>query len=157
MIRDLDPERDAGACDAIVAGLPAWFGVDEGIAACAIAVRSHRGLVAIGGDEVIGFLTLEPVASSAWEVSWIAVRADRRGHGVGRDLVETAISVALPASTRSLYVKTLSDRDGDPGPEYRATRGFYLAAGFRPVAELDLWGPENPCQLLERRLAGLGG
>ena len=152
MIRDLDPDRDADACDAIVAGLPAWFGNTDGIAACAVAVRSHRGLVAIEDDRVSGFVTVEPVASAAWEISWIAVRADRRDRGVGRELVDAAIALALPSGTRSLYVKTLSDRDGDPGPEYRATRAFYLAAGFRPVAELDLWGPEDPCQLLERRL-----
>ena len=49
-------------------------------------------------------------------------------------------------------MKTLSDREGDPGPEYGATRAFYLARGFRPAAELDLWGPDNPCQLLARTL-----
>jgi hypothetical protein len=48
-----------------------------------------------------------------------------------------------------LTVKTLSDRE-DPGPEYAQTRAFYLAVGFVPVAELDIWGPENPCQLLAR-------
>lgn len=47
--------------------------------------------------------------------------------------------------------------DGDPGPEYAATRAFYLARGFRPMAELDIWGPENPCQLLGRRLTPAPG
>jgi hypothetical protein len=46
-----------------------------------------------------------------------------------------------------LAVKTLSDRV-DPGPEYAATRAFYLARGFIPVQELDIWGPDNAAQLL---------
>jgi hypothetical protein len=49
-------------------------------------------------------------------------------------------------------VKTLSDREGDPGPEYGATRAFYLERGFRPAAELDLWGPGDSCQPLARSL-----
>ena len=81
----------------------------------------------------------------------MAVRADRRARGVGSALVEELGSV-LPDEAEVLFVKTLSDREGDPGPEYAATRAFYLARGFRPMAELDIWGPENPCQLLGRRL-----
>jgi hypothetical protein len=51
-----------------------------------------------------------------------------------------------------LVVKTLSDRE-DPGSEYAATRAFYLARGFIPVQELDVWGPENPAQLLVKPLS----
>ena len=50
----------------------------------------------------------------------------------------------MPDDARLLAVKTLSDREGDPGPEYGATRAFYLARGFRPAAELDLWGAGQP-------------
>ena len=81
----------------------------------------------------------------------MAVQADRRGCGIGTGLVERLASDLAP-SGRLLVVKTLSDRE-DPGPEYAATRAFYLARGFRPMAELDIWGPENPCQLLGRRLS----
>jgi len=151
MIRRLDPVRDADACDAIVRGLPDWFGVAEGIQECAAAVRGHDGLVAVDGSGVIGFLTYERRASTWWEITWMATRADRRGTGVGTRLVDELIA-RLPDDARALLVKTLSDRDGDPGPEYTATRAFYLARGFAPVAELDVWGPENPCQLLARRM-----
>jgi GNAT superfamily N-acetyltransferase len=81
----------------------------------------------------------------------MAVRADRRGAGIGTTLVDALVD-RLPDATRSLLVKTLSDRDGDPGPEYAQTRAFYLARGFMPIAELDIWGPENPCQLLARTI-----
>ena len=150
-IRALDHALDARACDAIVASLPAWFGNADGLAECATAVRSHDGLVAVERDEVVGFVTFEDRSRAGWEITWMAVRADRRARGVGSALVEELGSV-LPDDAEVLFVKTLSDRDGDPGPEYAATRAFYLARGFLPMAELDIWGPENPCQLLGRRL-----
>ena len=53
--------------------------------------------------------------------------------------------------SRLLTVKPLSSADPDPG--YAATRRFYEAEGFLPVAELPLhWGPDNPCLLMARVL-----
>ena len=150
MIRSLDPATDAAACDTIVAGLPDWFGDPRGIADCAVAVRTRAGLVSAEPGAVTGFLTFERRSRSVWELTWMAVRHDRRGAGGGTALVERLASDLAPACTL-LVVKTLSDRV-DPGPAYAATRAFYLARGFRPMAELDIWGPDDPCQLLGRRL-----
>ena len=150
-IVELEPVAHAEACDAIIRGLPGWFGVPEGIAECAAAVRSSHGYVAADAEGVAGFLTDERRSASVWEITWMAVRADRRGRGIGSQLV-AALTERLPDDAQLLVVKTLSDREGDPGPEYAATRAFYVSGGFRPAAELDLWGPGNPCQLLARRL-----
>jgi GNAT superfamily N-acetyltransferase len=150
-IVELEPATHAEACDAIIRGLPDWFGVPDGIAECALAVRTTPGLIATDAGDVAGFLTDERRSASVWEITWMAVRADRRASGIGSRLVHHLIA-SLPDDARLLAVKTLSDRDGDPGPEYGATRAFYLARGFRPAAELDLWGPGNPCQLLARTL-----
>lgn len=57
MIRPLDPS-DSAACDGIVASLPDWFGLEEGIRECAEAVRTQPGLVAEVDGEVRGFLTI---------------------------------------------------------------------------------------------------
>jgi GNAT superfamily N-acetyltransferase len=146
VIRPLEP-GDADACDAIVAGLPDWFGNADGIREAATAVRTHEGFVAERDDEVVGFLTLVHPYPTTSEISWMAVRRDRRRTGVGRALVDAAVGELSGRGVRLLAVKTLSDRE-DPGPEYAQTRAFYLANGFVPVAELDIWGPENPCQLL---------
>ena len=150
-VLELEPAIHAEACDAIVRGLPDWFGMPEGIAECATAVRSSHGFVATDARGVAGFLTDERRSASVWEITWMAVRADRRGGGVGSRLVE-ALTGWLPGDAQMLIVKTLSDREGEPGLEYAATRAFYLARGFRPAAELDLWGPGNPCQLLSHTL-----
>ncbi|HSL11665.1 MAG TPA: GNAT family N-acetyltransferase [Actinomycetota bacterium] len=148
MIRPLE-RRDADACDAIVAGLPDWFGNEDGIRQAAEAVRTHDGLVADESGQVVGFLTLVHPYPTTSEISWMAVRRDHHRTGVGRALVAGAVDHVAARGVRLLTVKTLSDRE-DPGPEYAQTRAFYLAVGFVPVAELDIWGPQNPCQLLAR-------
>ena len=147
-IRPLGPE-DATTCDAIVASLPDWFGLEEGIQECAEAVRTQPGLVCERDGRVIGFLTVVRPSDVTAEISWLAVHADERGHGVGTRLVEGLVTDLSGTGVRLLLVKTLSDRE-DPGPEYGATRAFYLARGFSPAAELDLFGPENPIQLMSK-------
>jgi N-acetylglutamate synthase-like GNAT family acetyltransferase len=148
LIRPLDP-ADAPTCDAIIASLPDWFGLQEGIDECAEAVRTQPGLVCERAGRVVGFLTVVRPSEVTAEISWLAVHADDRGSGAGTKLVEGLAADLGGTAVRLLLVKTLSDRE-DPGPEYAATRAFYLARGFQPAAELDLFGPENPIQLLSR-------
>jgi GNAT superfamily N-acetyltransferase len=140
---------DAAACDGIVASLPDWFGLEEGIRECAEAVRRQPGLVAELDGEVGGFLTIARPYPRTPEISWLAVHARRRRRGIGRALIAALSDQLRTDGDRLVLVKTLSDRT-DPGPEYAETRAFYLAMDFVPVAELDLDppGPENPIQLL---------
>lgn len=149
MIRPLDPENDSAACDAIVASLPDWFGLDVGIRECASAVRTQPGLVAEVDGAVAGFLTLARPYPPTPEISWLAVHARHRRRGIGRALIATLSDQLRTQGDRLVLVKTLSDRT-DPGPEYAETRAFYLEMGFLPVAELDVDppDPENPIQLL---------
>jgi ribosomal protein S18 acetylase RimI-like enzyme len=95
MMEGLDPALHAEGCDAIVRGLPGWFGVAAGIEDCARAVRTQAGFVAMDGDAVVGFVTFEPLPHHDWEITWMAVRADRRGGGIGTDLVERLVT-SLP-------------------------------------------------------------
>jgi GNAT superfamily N-acetyltransferase len=145
-VRPLAPS-DAPRCDAIVAGLPDWFGNEAGIRECGQAVRSAPGLVAEENGTVVGFLTAVDTGPSVREITWMAVDAASRRAGVGRTLIDALRDGARADGIARLDVMTLSDRE-DPGPEYTQTRAFYLAMGFVPVAELDIWGPENPAQLL---------
>ena len=148
LIRELRP-GDAVACDAIVAGLPDWFGDPTGIRDCASAVRWQPGLVAIDHAELRGFLTWIRDAGGA-EITWMAVRADRRRSGIGRALLETLVAQLRDSGVAELRVKTLSSRHADLG--YAETRAFYDALGFEAHAELDIWGPENPAVALRRDL-----
>ena len=149
-VRELEP-RDAGACDAIVAGLPEWFGNEQGIRDCALAVRSHAGLVATDGTGVTGFLTwTHDRERGVAEITWMAVRATSRRRGIGRSLLGAIIDRLQEQQVHLLDVKTLSER-AEYAP-YAETRGFYLANGFESVAELDIWDEDNPAVLLRRSL-----
>jgi GNAT superfamily N-acetyltransferase len=153
-VRDLGPE-DAARCDAIVASLPEWFGLEEGIREASDAVRLQRGFVYDRDGIVLGFVTYAPRATASAEITWIAVHAEARGHGIGTALLEVLTTRLIRNGKTRLFVQTLSDRDGYPGPEYAATRAFYLGRGFMPAAELDLYpkDPENPIQLMVSALS----
>lgn len=147
-VRRLEAD-DAPACDAIVAGLPEWFGDPGGIRDCATAVREQEGLVALDDEGIVGFLTWIRDGDVA-EISWMATRVDARRSGAGRHLIEVLVGRLVADDVRELRVKTLSERD--PYPPYAETRAFYRAMGFTPVRELDVWGPENPAVLMARTL-----
>ena len=51
IVRALERD-DAPACDAIIAGLSDFFGLDSGIEACAQAVRTEPGYVGVEDDMV---------------------------------------------------------------------------------------------------------
>lgn len=130
-IRPLAPE-DAEACDAIVAGLPYHFGQEAGRHECAEAVRRDPGLVATEGEAVVGFLTYVPRFDEAAEITWMAVRSDRRRQGIGHALVERLVRELLASGRRLLLVLTVSPSDPGPEPDdgYGATRSFYRSVGF---------------------------
>ncbi len=142
---------DAPACDAIVASLPEWFGMPEGIRDCAEAVRSQPGFVIEQDGSVIAFITVTRPRARSAEISWLAVHAEHRGRGHGRALVEALVAQLQAEAVRFLLVKTLSDRHSDPG--YAETRAFYEALGFTSLSDLDIWGPDNPALLLARSIA----
>jgi len=149
-VRELEPQ-DAAACDAIIAGLPEWFGNEQGIRACALAVRSHAGIVATDDTGVAGFLTwTKDLERGVAEITWMAVRADLRRRGIGHSLLGALIDRLQQEQVHRLDVKTLSERAAYA--PYAETRGFYLANGFEPVEELDIWDGDNPAVLLRRSL-----
>ena len=95
------------------------------------AVRSQRGFVMDDGGEVVGFLTFEPRYDDATEITWMAIRADRRREGLGHILIERVADLSREAGRRLLIVPTVSPSDGPDDIEngYDATRSFYRATG----------------------------
>jgi ribosomal protein S18 acetylase RimI-like enzyme len=143
---------DAEACDAIVAGLPYHFGNEEGRRACATAVRRAAGLVAVEEGDVVGFLTYEERFDEAAEITWMAVRADRRRRGVGHALVDRLAERLRAEGRRLLLVLTVSPSDPGTEPDdgYQSTRAFYRSAGF--VLGRDLpreWGSDTAVVLVK--------
>ncbi len=143
--------RDAEACDAIVRTLPYHFGQQEGRRECAAAVRSSPGLVADEEGEVVAFLTWEPRFEYVVEITWLAVRADRRRGGLGRALIERLATEASVLGRPLLIALTVSPSDGpdEVADGYQGTRAFYAATGFELVRDLPgLWDADTPVLLV---------
>jgi len=130
-IRALGPE-DADACDGIIAGLPYHFAHEQGRRNCAAAVRRDAGLVAIEDAEVVGFLTYAYRFDEAAEITWMAVRADRRRRGIGHALIDRLSEQLAAEGRRLLLVLTVSPSDpsAEPDDGYQSTRAFYRSTGF---------------------------
>jgi GNAT superfamily N-acetyltransferase len=154
----LRPEAHADTCDAIVASLPYHFGNAEGRRECARAVRGEPGLVAVDGADVLGFLTFARRFDDVAEIRWMAVRNDRRGHGIGTALVERFAEEMAAEHRTLLTVLTVSPTDeGDepdapPGGGYAATRAFYRARGFTLVRDLPGLWPGDLAVLMARAM-----
>ena len=155
IIRALEPD-DAPACDAIVASLPYHFGDEHGRELCAAAVREQAGLVAAQGGTPIGFVTWRPWYTAAIEITWMAVHADQRRHGIGRALVEALVG-EVPPDRRYAVVTTLSEATAEPGVEdgYAGTRAFWQRCGFEPVWDpAGWWNDVNQAVVMIRPLEG---
>lgn len=153
MIRPLAP-TDAEACDAVVLTLPYHFGNEGGRAECAHAVRTQGGLVAVEEGEVVGFLTLQRHDPRSAEITWMAVRADRRRHGIGKRLIERAARDLAREGVELLSVLTLAESEPEEREtdNYADTRRFYRALGFVPLRELSLESWDDRAVILAKIL-----
>jgi len=155
MIRALRPE-DAPACDAIISSLPYHFAVVAGRTECAAAVRSERGLVVEEDGTVVAFLTFVERFDVAAEVTWMAVRADRRRNGLGSRLLDRLSEILVREGRSLLVVLTVSpsDPDEEPPDGYQTTRAFYARNGFVLVKDLPTLWEGDLAVLLVRVLGG---
>jgi ribosomal protein S18 acetylase RimI-like enzyme len=134
--------EDADTCDEIVLSLPYHFAIEEGRRLCADAVRAQPGIVAEEDGVVLGFLTFEPRFEMSAEITWVAVRADRRRAGIGGMLVDRLATDLRSEGRRLLLVLTVSPSDGpDDVPDgYQATRAFYERHDFVLARDIpELW------------------
>ncbi len=147
IVRPLEP-RDGDACSAIVAGLPDFFGLESGIAACNEALRTEPGWVAVDDGQVVGFLTVDKKAFlHVAEISWMAVERNRRRGGIGTALIERSWPTRPRRGTKLLIVMTSGDAES-----YAPTRFFYRTRDFIPAKTFPGWWESDLPLLLVRPL-----
>ncbi len=87
------------------------------------------GFVWLEDGQVVGNISLRRAASSGgWMIGNVAVRADRRGRGIGQALVETAIKSAAQRGGAWVGLEVREDN----GP----ARELYGRLGFEPVGTM---------------------
>ena len=140
-------------CAEIVAGLSDFF-TDDVPDKVQSDLREHGGWVIDDAGEVVGFVIVERRGARAAEILWAAVAADRRGGGLGSQLIDHALAELSADGVQIVEVKTL-DPSADYAP-YDATRAFWIARGFVQFDTIDPlpgWPPGNPAALLAVALA----
>ncbi len=92
----------------------------------------YRFLVAVTYGEVAGYACWGPIpgTEASADLYWIVVHPEHQGKGYGAALLRAAEVWMEPAGRSRVYIET-STRE-----QYEPTRLFYLACGYRPVAEL---------------------
>jgi GNAT superfamily N-acetyltransferase len=106
---------------------------------------THSAWVAVEADQVIGFAVVDRRSTRAVEILWAAIRANRRGAGVGTRLIKEILGALAADGVSLVEVKTL-DRTSDY-PEYGPTRAFWERRGFVQIDTVDPlpgWQPGNP-------------
>ncbi len=145
--------QDAVPCAAIVAGLPDFF-TDDVPDKVRSDLRDHGGWVIDDAGGVVGFAIVQRRGMDAAEILWAAVAADRRGAGLGTQLIDHALDELRADGVQIVEVKTL-DTSADYAP-YDASRAFWLARGFIQIDTIDPlpdWPPGNPAAILAVALA----
>ncbi len=149
-VRILRPD-DIAECEAILRGLPEWFGFEAALLQFVDDLARLPGLVAVEGDDVVGFFALHDHSAESSELHILAVHRSRHRQGIGRALLERAEAGLVARGVKLLQVKTLGPSSDDTN--YARTRGFYLAMGFLPLEETTaFWGQRQPTLLMVKSL-----
>jgi GNAT superfamily N-acetyltransferase len=144
---------DIDACEAVLARVPEWFGIEESNRAYIESLRRLPAFVAIdNAGTVVGVAAVERFASEpAAELIVMAVDPSLHRHGYGRALVAAVERWCRDNDVEWLHVKTRGPSTYDDN--YEKTRRFYRAVGFVPIFEsLTEWGPENAALIQVKHL-----
>lgn len=143
--------RKAEICEPILRALPDWFGIEAAIVQYLADLESTRTWIAEVDDRPAGFLAVTFHNPYTAEVHVMGVLPKLHRTGCGRQLLDAVENELRSFGYEYLAVKTLAP--SHPDVHYARTRAFYTAMEFRPVEEFPtLWGPENPCLLMIKRL-----
>ena len=143
-IRPIETE-DIPQCIAVLHALPQWFGIESAIVDYGRDLENLDGFVAQDGDELIGFVGLKRYLNKSVEVNVMGVLPEHRNKGIGT-LLLNQVEESLADNIRLLHMKTLAP--SHPDSNYKETRAFWEAKGFIPMDAHELWGEENPCQVM---------
>jgi ribosomal protein S18 acetylase RimI-like enzyme len=85
------------------------------------------------GGSMLGFTCFDriPLSEVSFDLYWIAVRADRQGSGLARELMERTARFAKSKRGLWLFAETSSREP------YARARAFYQSSGFDEVARFE--------------------
>lgn len=136
----LTPNESEKACRDISSNLPEWFGIPEANERYAKGVRERFTLGYMISEVCIGMISLEFPFENTANIYWMGIRRDWHNKGIGKALLRHAEAICLERQVYSMSVETLSPKENDSS--YLNTFKFYTKEGFKPLFELNTYGPE---------------
>ena len=138
-------QEDVGAFHALVVAVLAEFGMREDPVLDAdlqAPLQAYDAVwVAVHEGEVVGSVALRRSGDDAYYLKRMYVRPDRRGTGLGRTLLDTALVHARGNGARAVHLDTHSDM--------HAAQRLYERAGFRRTGSRTEEGPaDSRCEVL---------
>jgi GNAT superfamily N-acetyltransferase len=113
-------------------------------------LRHQHGFVALADGEAVGFITLF-FAEGKLNIGWLGVRRERRGEGIGSQLLAAAEEFGRQHGMTEIATYTVGDGvDYEP---YEATRAFYFRRGFTVYQRNNTDNPDCPEEIkLKKRI-----
>ena len=129
--------------------LPEWFGIPESTQAYIEGAKDLRVWVAYQESDVVGFISLSYSSEDCAEIDCLGVKKAYQGKGIGSQLLATLESEARK-NVDYLQLKTVAEGSNK---DYDRTNVFYRSLGFKKLEIFpQLWGPQNPCQILIKKI-----
>ncbi len=117
-------------------------------ASCRPGQTDYQTLGADANGQLAGWICWgrTPCALGTFDLYWMAVDPSVQGRGIGTALME-AMEQDLPPDARLVMIDT-SGR-----PDYAPTRAFYVARGYRIVAQVpDFYAPGDDQVILQKTI-----
>jgi len=108
----------------------------------AAMIEAGQLVVARDGDAVIGAMRLQRLPTGEGEFGMLVARPERRGAGIGRDLIAYAEDWARSQGLRTMQLELLFPRDWTH-PVKQLLHDWYQRLGYRVVRHGDL-GEDYP-------------
>ncbi len=146
----LNASKSEKACRELTDSLPEYFGIHEANERYAKGVRELPTFGAKLNGVDVGLISLEIPFPNNANIYWMAVRKEYHGQGIGCSLLKYAEDYCLKKQCISMTVETLSPTNNDSN--YIKTYNFYQRNGFKPLFELNTYGPDFKMVYLYKKL-----
>ena len=133
----------------VLKDLPEWFGIPESTQAYIEGATTLQVWAAYQESDLTGFVSLSYSSEDCAEIDCLGVKKAYQGRGIGSQLLATLESEARK-KVDYLQVKTVAEGSNK---DYDRTNIFYRSLGFKKLEIFpQLWGSQNPCQILIKKL-----
>ena len=133
----------------VLKDLPEWFGIPESTQAYIEGITDLQVWAAYQESDLTGFVSLSYSSDDCAEIDCLGVKKAYQGRKIGSQLLATLESKARK-KVDYLQVKTMAESSNK---DYDRTNVFYRSLGFKKLEIFpQLWGSQNPCQILIKKL-----